>query len=203
MRDLEIRGAGNLLGTRQSGHIAAVGFELYCQMLADAVSRLKSQQEGAQRPPQTARTPTITLPLPAYLPDTYVGHLNTRLRLYRRIADASHVDEVEQIGQELADRFGDMPAPVTNLLYLGRIRVLAAQAGVRSVSMQSRQVIVRPEIMDGFAIPDHYRHAAKMGPTQIRLDTRSLGKNWKQALEEILARKAAISADSSLALSPR
>ncbi|MFW6150085.1 MAG: transcription-repair coupling factor [Chloroflexota bacterium] len=190
MRDLEIRGAGNLLGARQSGHIAAVGFELYNQMLADAVERLRSQQERPERPAARARVPTISLPLPAYLPDDYVPHVNTRLRLYRRIADAACVEDIRQIEDELVDRFGELPLAGANLLYLTRIKLLAAATGVRSISMQGKHVVLRPENMDGLRPPDEYRHAVRFGPTQIRLDTRVLGKRWQQALESLLASAA-------------
>lgn len=202
MRDLEIRGAGNLLGARQSGHIAAVGFELYNQMLADAVKRLRSQQERPERPAAIPRAPTISLPLPAYLPDDYVPHVNTRLRLYRRIADATHVDDIRQIEHELVDRFGELPLPAANLLYLARTKLLAATAGIRSISMQGRHVVLRPENMDGLWPPDDYRHAVKFGPTQIRLDTRALGKRWQQALEDLLTSAASPPEDTGRPTTP-
>ncbi len=152
MKDLEIRGAGNLLGVRQSGHISAVGFELYCQLLAEAVEELKARQSGETRQPVTARgdkeSPTISLPLDAHIPEEYVPNLNTRLSLYHRLARVERVEEVQEIAWELEDRFGPLPEPVQNLLYMVKIKVLAMRAQVESIYTQGRQIIIKLQMRD-------------------------------------------------------
>ncbi len=209
MKDLEIRGAGNLLGVRQSGHIAALGFDLYCQLLAEAVEELKAKRTGEARKSvavaEAKELPSISLPLDAHIPEEYVSNLSTRLTLYHRLARVQHTEEVEDMARELEDRFGPLPQPVKNLLYAVRIKVLAAKAGVSSVYPQGRQIVIKPRSGDsplkiigarparrtnslaGGGVMSKYHDAAvKIGPTRIRLDTRLLGDRWMEALEEIL-----------------
>jgi transcription-repair coupling factor (superfamily II helicase) len=196
MKDLEIRGAGNLLGVKQSGHIAALGFDLYCQLLAETVEELKAKQAGEVREKvivgEAKQSPSISLPLDAHIPEEYVANLNTRLSLYHRLAKVEHIEEVEDVAREFQDRFGPLPEPVENLLYIVKIKVLATQAEVSSVSTQGRQIVIKPQ---GAAIASiakqspgkSYDGAVKIGATQIKLDTRLLGDRWKFVLEEILS----------------
>jgi transcription-repair coupling factor (superfamily II helicase) len=198
MKDLEIRGAGNLLGVRQSGHIAALGFDLYCQLLAEAVEELKARQAGEVKKKVTVgeekESPSISLPLDAHIPEEYVSNLNARLSLYHRLAKVEHTDEVGDIAKELQDRFGPLPEPVENLLYIVKIKVLAIRAKVSSISTQGRQIVIRPRTADsplkirgvGGVTGKYPESAVKIGPTQIKLDTRLLGKRWKVVLEEML-----------------
>jgi len=197
MKDLEIRGAGNLLGPEQSGHIAAVGFNLYCQLLAEAVEELKAKQSGVDRAAarrvsstgiSLAPWPTIDLPLSAYLPEDYVADLTTRLTLYQRLAKISSVDELRQIREEFRDRFGDLPSVVENLLYMVNLRTLAAQAGMQSISKEDRQIVIR--FREGVKI-DRRRlektwPGLKVGVTQLRLDMRLLGHKWQKVLQEVV-----------------
>jgi len=191
MKDLEIRGAGNLLGVKQSGHIAALGFDLYCQLLAEAVEELKAKQAGEARKRviigETKELPSIVLPLNAHIPEEYVPNLNTRLSLYHRLARAGHIEEVEDIWREFKDRFGPLPQPVENLLYIVKIKVLAVRAKVSSVSTQGRQIVIKPQT-DGRRLiaTSPVEGAVKIGVTQIKLDTRLLGDKWTEVLEEIL-----------------
>jgi transcription-repair coupling factor (superfamily II helicase) len=129
MRDLEIRGAGNLLGTGQSGHIAAVGYDLYCQMVTEAVAELKGEEV---RPPAEVK---LELPLDAFLPPTYVAREDLRLEAYRRLAAVSTVDEVEDIRREWTDRYGPVPAEADALLRVARLRVECLRTGVRDVTV--------------------------------------------------------------------
>jgi len=219
MRDLEIRGAGNLLGVRQSGHIAALGFDLYCQLLAEAVEELKASRclslegrgigEGDGRKGRTVgeekESPSIVLPLDAHIPEEYVPNLNTRLSLYHRLGKLERVEDIADIAQELGDRFGSLPEPVENLLYVVRIKVLATQAKVNSISTQGRYIVIKPQetaiasrSYDPKAwqsakqsLGKSYDAAIKIGATQIRLDTRLLGDRWKAVLEEILTSSCA------------
>jgi transcription-repair coupling factor (superfamily II helicase) len=214
MRDLEIRGAGNLLGVKQSGHIAALGFDLYCQLLAEAVEELKASrslsleargtsEDAIKKSPITGEekeSPSIVLPLDAHIPEEYVPNLNTRLSLYHRLGKSEGIEEVADMARELHDRFGPLPEPVQNLLYIVKIKVLATQAKVSSISTQGRHIVVKPQqtvVASRSCEPKawqaakqslgkSYDAAIRIGPTQIKLDTRPLGGRWKAALEEIL-----------------
>jgi len=203
MKDLEIRGAGNLLGVRQSGHIAALGFDLYCQLLAEAVEELKAKQTGEARKTiivgEEKELPSISLPLDAHIPEEYVPNLNTRLSLYHRLAKAEDIEEVEGVAREFQDRFGPLPDPVGNLLYIVKIKVLAVRAKVSSVSTQGRQIVIKPQAVDSplrisgarGVMSKYLDSAVRIGPTQVKLDTRLLGDRWKVVLEEILGSNCA------------
>ena len=130
MRDLEIRGAGNILGTQQSGHIAAVGYELYCQLLENAVRSLKNQ------PLRTPLEVTIDLPWPAYLPRDYVPGQKLRIEVYRRLARVRRLERLEDFRQELRDRFGPLPEPAEWLLRLAELRLLAAHWQVATIHLE-------------------------------------------------------------------
>ena len=128
MRDLEIRGAGNLLGRDQSGHIAAVGYDLYVQMVAEAVADMKGEPI---RPPVEVK---IDVPSDAHLPADYVAREDLRLEAYRRLAAVTGEGEVDDIRAEWLDRFGPLPAPAEGLLAVARLRVECLRTGVREVS---------------------------------------------------------------------
>jgi len=145
MRDLEIRGAGDLLGSRQHGHIATVGFDLYCRLLAQAVQNLKEEPEGEAPSPLSAPlapSVSIDLPLPAFIPSDYVPHPPLRLRLYRRMAGLVSLHDIEDMEQELQDRFGNLPEATANLLYQLRLKSLALRAEVRGISVREGQIVI-------------------------------------------------------------
>jgi transcription-repair coupling factor (superfamily II helicase) len=131
MRDLEIRGAGNLLGSDQSGHIAAVGYDLYVQLVAEAVAEARGEARPAP--------PTVALDVPgnAHLPKDYVTAEDARLEAYRRLASVSSTDDVEDIGSEWVDRYGPLPQPAVGLLALARLRTVAMARGVREITMSN------------------------------------------------------------------
>jgi transcription-repair coupling factor (superfamily II helicase) len=129
MRDLEIRGAGNLLGTGQSGHIAAVGYDLYCQMVSEVVAELKGEEV---RPPAEVK---LDLPVDANLPTSYVAKEELRLEAYRRLAAVTEHAEVDDIGAEWADRYGPLPDEAAALLEVARLRVECVRTGVREVNV--------------------------------------------------------------------
>lgn len=131
MRDLEIRGAGSILGAEQHGHIAAVGFDLYCRLLEDAVREARGVEDAG------AVETAVELPLEAFIPDSYVPDTNQKVELYRRIAGFREEKEVALFEEELADRFGDIPLPVKSLLRVAVVKVLAAGLRVRNVSGQA------------------------------------------------------------------
>ena len=133
MRDLEIRGAGNLLGTGQSGHIAAVGYDLYCQMVSEAVAELKG--EPVKEPAEIK----LDVPLAAHLPREYVEKEELRLEAYRRLASVTTEAEVTDIRAEWEDRYGPLPTPAEALLAVARLRAEAARTGVREISVVKPQ----------------------------------------------------------------
>jgi transcription-repair coupling factor (superfamily II helicase) len=186
MRDLEIRGAGELLGTRQSGHIQAVGFHLYTRLLADAVRQIRrlevSRGNGHEKaepldaaqgksgkavlPLSTFQQPismpvNVDLPLAVGIPANYIADQDLRLRLYRRIADLRDETEIDALASEFQDRFGDLPEMVQNLFYQMRVKLRAEAAGLSAVSWESGQIVLRyPPLAD-----DQERRLRDLGPS--------------------------------------
>jgi transcription-repair coupling factor (superfamily II helicase) len=156
MRDLEMRGAGELLGMRQSGYIATVGFHLYIRILAQAVKALR-KSEGLPAPEEIAasfregRQPvTVELPLDVGIPVEYVVDQEMRLKLYRRLANIQKEEEIDALADEFADRFGPLPEEVSNLFYQLRVKIKAEQAGLVSVALEGDQVVMRfPALPEG------------------------------------------------------
>jgi transcription-repair coupling factor (superfamily II helicase) len=132
MRDLEIRGAGNILGTQQSGHIAAVGYELYCHLLENAVRGLKNM------PVKTHMEVTIDLPWVAMLPRDYVPGQKLKIEVYRRLSRIRRMDRLDDFRQELRDRFGPIPTPVEWLLRLAELRILASHWQIATLHLEGK-----------------------------------------------------------------
>jgi transcription-repair coupling factor (superfamily II helicase) len=142
LADLEIRGAGNILGGEQSGHMAAVGFDLYSRLLAEAVEERKARRED--RPPRVEKPQAVVdLPVEAHLPDAYVPEEAQKLELYRRLARARSSGDLAAFRQEVIDRFGPMPPPVVRLVEVAELRLAAEGAGVASMSREEGQLVVR------------------------------------------------------------
>jgi transcription-repair coupling factor (superfamily II helicase) len=159
MRDLEIRGAGNLLGDEQSGHVAALGFELYMQMLDEAVSQSMrrgvggelgeaSSEDGAEAEEEGPEPVRLDVSVDAYVPHDYIAYEQAKIDVHRRVAAALEVSEVEELREELEDRFGPIPAPLANLLDLQRARIKFGQAGARTVSFRGDRLAVVPIDLD-------------------------------------------------------
>jgi transcription-repair coupling factor (superfamily II helicase) len=142
LSDLEIRGAGNILGGEQSGHMAAVGFDLYSRMLAEAVEGQKARREG-RAPIVEAPQAVVDLPVDAHLPDDYVPDEAQKLELYRRLAKARTPGDIAAFRQEVTDRFGPLPAPVARLVEVAELRLSAEAAGVGSISREEGWLVVR------------------------------------------------------------
>ena len=142
LADLEIRGAGNILGGEQSGHMAAVGFDLYSRLLAEAVEEQKARHEG-RAPVVEAPQAVIDLPLEANLPDSYVPDTPQKLELYRRLARARSAGDLAAFRQEVVDRYGPLPAPVVRLVEVAELRLAAEAAGVSSISREEGQLVAR------------------------------------------------------------
>jgi len=136
LRDLEIRGAGNLLGAEQHGHIAAVGYDLYSKLLAEAVQELKGDRTGA------AVEPIINVSVEGFLPEDYVPEVNQRLAFYKRLAGAAGDDELAELRAELADRFGPLPAPAQQLIDVVRIRIAARALGIERVESGEGSAVI-------------------------------------------------------------
>ena len=142
LADLEIRGAGNILGGEQSGFMASVGFDLYSRMLAEAVEEAKARREDR---PAIREVPqaVVDLPVDAHLPDSYVPEEAQKLELYRRLARARSIGDVAAFRQEVTDRFGPMPAPVRRLAEVAELRLSAESAGVASLAREEGWLVVR------------------------------------------------------------
>ena len=194
LKDLEIRGAGNLLGAQQSGHIGAVGFTLFTQLLAEAVERARREHSG-QRPLRRmqGQRVTIDLDIPKLLPESYVDDIGIRVNLYQRLAAATTLDAIEGIRQELQDRFGSLPQPATNLLGVARIKLLAARLGATEVASEADHVILR--LARGVTFTPAQRSLAlprqfQIGQSQLRYrpESRLAQSNWEEALTAALRR---------------
>jgi transcription-repair coupling factor (superfamily II helicase) len=133
MRDLELRGAGDILSTRQTGHVAAIGLHLYTQLLTQAVQQLKGRTKDEAPPPVAVSNITIDLPLPAYIPADWIEEMALRLQIYRRIGSLTSLEEVNRMREELQDRFGALPPAVEGLLYGIDVKLLAQQANATAV----------------------------------------------------------------------
>ncbi|MGG5259511.1 transcription-repair coupling factor [Phycicoccus avicenniae] len=138
MKDLEIRGAGNLLGGEQSGHIAGVGFDLYVRLVGEAVASFRG--EGEEAPAEIK----IELPVDAHLPHDYVPHERLRLEMYKKLAAVVDEQQLAEIEGELVDRYGTVPEPVRNLLEVARLRTVARAAGIADISVQGQHVRFGP-----------------------------------------------------------
>ncbi|HEY2259348.1 MAG TPA: transcription-repair coupling factor [Solirubrobacteraceae bacterium] len=144
MRDLELRGAGNLLGDEQSGHVAALGFELYMQMLDEAVA----ESEGAAAEDQDWEPVRLDVNVDAYVPADYIPYEQAKVDVHRRIAGAREVADLVALREELEDRFGDVPDPLRNLIALQQARIKLGQAGARAVTFRGDRLAVTPVDLD-------------------------------------------------------
>ncbi len=145
MRDLELRGAGNLLGDEQSGHVAALGFELYMQMLDEAVSAAEAEGDGRAEDWEPVR---LDVDVDAYVPADYIPYEQAKVDVHRRIAGAREVADLMALRDELADRFGELPQPLLNLISLQQARIKLGQAGAQAVSVRGDRLAVTPIELD-------------------------------------------------------
>jgi transcription-repair coupling factor (superfamily II helicase) len=143
MKDLEIRGAGNILGAEQSGHIAGVGFDLYVRLVGEAVEAFKAHadMDGGEEPLAEVR---VDLPIDAHVPHDYVDTERLRLDVYRKIAEAADADALDAVRDELVDRYGEPPVPVTNLLAVAAFRQACRRHGLTEVAGQGNQIRLAP-----------------------------------------------------------
>ncbi|MDA1189394.1 MAG: transcription-repair coupling factor, partial [Chloroflexi bacterium] len=214
MKDLEIRGAGNILGPQQSGHIYAVGFELYTRMLQEAAEELRARQAaGLPITPDeneeaaedrvaaevesllsaienpSSKTAVIDVGLPASLPADYVADLPTRLSLYQKLMKAQSHDEIKAMETELLDRFGPLPWPVRNLLYGVKLRVLAQAANVLRVTREDDRIVLRLLHEVGGArkvLERMFKNRVEVGNMQLRIPLNGDDEGWEKTLEGVL-----------------
>ncbi len=151
MRDLELRGAGDLLGDEQSGHVAAIGFELYLAMLEEATEALRSGADGDKRPESQVR---IDIDVSAYIPSDFIPYEAAKIDLHRRIAGARQAGDVRAIAEGLRDRFGPVPEPVEALLALQRIRIEVGEAGGRVAEVRGGKLSISPVELDSSAVAE-------------------------------------------------
>ncbi|HJN91193.1 MAG TPA: helicase-related protein, partial [Dehalococcoidia bacterium] len=201
-KDLEIRGAGNLLGAEQSGQIGAVGFELYTQLLAEAVEQAKARRER-RKPISRRRGPAVSVDLPivAHLPLSYVEDVNARLQIYQRLAAVEESGAVGEVEADLRDRFGDPPGPVLTLLQMVRLRCISARLGAESLQTEEQAIVLR--LAQGLT----FANATRVGPlpegfsvgrTLVKFQPRRGQDNWLQALEAGLDQLVALREDAGV-----
>jgi len=135
MRDLEIRGAGNILGAEQHGHIDTVGYDMYCELLAQSVSELTGET------PKESWQPNIDINIEAYIPPSFIKNHSTRLDIYKKIASIENEDERLEVESEICDRFGDLPKAVESLIKIAEIKYLAKDASILEVGLKDDSII--------------------------------------------------------------
>lgn len=187
MRDLELRGAGNILGPEQHGHIAAVGFDLYCKMLEEEMSKAKGE---APRLPEVSTL--MELRMDAFVPDNYIPDATLKVEIYKRMAAAGEDEDIQQLGDELRDRYGALPAQVENLLFLGRIKLACKKLCVSSLLQKDDHVEVHfaaQHPVSGEALvsllayaPERLQFSDKKG-FLLRIETENIATN--QAVAEL------------------
>jgi transcription-repair coupling factor (superfamily II helicase) len=184
MRDLEIRGAGNLLGDEQSGHIAAVGFEMYVSMLHETVEALQGRE------PARERVPRVDIGVDAYVPSTFIAYEAAKVDLHRRVAAAHTQEDLETLREELGDRFGTVPEPVENLLFLGSVRVAMEERGAVSLVVRQQRLTIA-----GLFLPPGGREALRLrdrryvyapATGQLAFSFRGDGREVRQVVDQVL-----------------
>jgi len=184
MRDMEIRGAGNILGAEQSGHIAEVGFELYIRLLSQAVEEIRAGHPFAEQ-----GAITLDLPLTALIPASYVADVELRLATYRRVAAVTNQRQLTEVREELVDRFGPIPDEVEHLLALIALRLRSEELGIESIVEREREIVIRPVdtlSLDQRRLNSRLGRAVRYTPHAIRLRLPDLEIPWEEAINAIL-----------------
>ena len=197
LRDLELRGAGNLLGGEQSGHVQAVGFDMYLRWLEETVRGLKSGEQGARSTEQFS-PPDVTLDAPAHLPDDYVADDDAKLDLYRRLARAEQACEIQAVRDELRDRFGPLPPEAERLLLVAELRAAGARLGLETVLIKGDEARLTfrrdaaPRLaglqvaLDAVQFEADVRRAVPLSLRLRRLGGESIGPGLVRALTAVL-----------------
>jgi len=191
MRDLEIRGSGDILGTRQSGYIAAVGFHLYTRLLADAVNQFKQGEHGLDADldlTQQILKPLvkIDLPFPVGIPEDYIEDQSVRLGLYRRAASITRISQIENLREEFRDRFGPLPEIIENFLHQLELKLLAEGAGVESVFLQYGKITLGYPEGKPLPQPWEFPFKVRFGESQVWLPIDLDQEEWFSKLLDVL-----------------
>jgi len=184
MRDMEIRGAGNILGAEQSGHIGAIGYDLYIRLLSQAVEEIRRGEPMADQ-----QSVTLDLPLTALIPEDYVADTELRLATYRRVAGVESLLELNDMRDELVDRFGPLPDEVEHLFALIVLRLRSEELGLESIVEREREIVLRPvdtRRLDRGRLERELGTAVRFTPNSIRIRLVDLRRPWQQALDMVL-----------------
>jgi transcription-repair coupling factor (superfamily II helicase) len=184
MKDLEIRGAGNLLGAEQSGFMNSVGFDLYVKLLAEAVQELQGKRAEVGLPGVI-----VDLPLDAYLPDEYIGDRTLKVKFYQRLANLQLPEQIEAMEAEMNDRFGTPPLPAKNLLAMVYLKVEAAKLGFEAITAKDHEFVLtvrRTIVPNRIFLYRRFRNEARVQQGVIHIPRRLLGANWMEQLRELL-----------------
>ena len=194
MRDLELRGAGNILGREQSGHIAVVGYELYCRLLENAVRDLRGDKE----PPSARSSVHVELGVDTYIPRSYIPSQRQRMEIYRRLASCGGVEDLRRLQRDLADAYGPVPDEVDVLLDVAEIRVLAGSSGIESIILMAPDLIFRvrdlravepvfAKAAGSVRMPDDHTVHWRLGEAYLEMPTlvRVLLKRLRQGRQEV------------------
>lgn len=183
MRDMEIRGAGNILGAEQSGHIAAIGYELYIRLLAQAVEEIRTGQPLQEQGPIV-----LDLPLTALIPTDYIVDTELRLAMYRRISAIETESGLDDARDELEDRFGPIPIEIEHLLALIALRIRVQALGIESMVEHEREIVIRPVRTAGLErqLTSKLGKAIKLTTNSIRIRLPDLTMPWREAMEIVL-----------------
>ena len=190
MRDLELRGAGNLLGAEQHGHIAGVGFEMYCQMLEEAINALRGEKPAERQP-----DPVLSLSVEAYIDGGYIDDAMHKIEIYQRIASLRRLEQVDTLLDELIDRFGEPTESVIKLLEVARVKILARDLSIKNIMQKEDrlEIVFLPEPKCAgeniVALVNEFGRRAKLLPEDMLLrikltenDRRDIMKLLKQVL---------------------
>tara|TARA_B100001750_G_scaffold173118_1_gene141348 strand:- start:8555 stop:9739 length:1185 start_codon:yes stop_codon:yes gene_type:complete len=193
MKDLEIRGAGNILGAEQSGHIHAVGFELYTRLLATAVEDLRSQdiQHSDQENSPLPSSVSIDLGMPTGISQDYIEDLPSRLDIYQKLIKCRTINETDSLEQELKDRFGPLPWQAINLLFTVRLKIKSSATGMEYIRKTGDKLVIQfPFEVGGMRIALQKLIGSEwtIGNMQIRSNLTDLGSNWEIKLVEAVDR---------------
>ena len=190
MKDLEIRGAGNILGAEQSGHIHAVGFDLYTRLLSSAVEELRARQvEGEDYQLNPENKVHIDLRIPAGIPEEYIVDLGSRLDMYQNLTRAKEATELESIEQELRDRYGPLPWQCRNLIYILSLKIVASKTGVEGIYKNNDNLILQFPYDVGssrIALQKILGEEWEIGNKQVRTYISKLGNDWEDILKTVL-----------------
>ncbi|MCX6012230.1 MAG: transcription-repair coupling factor [Chloroflexi bacterium] len=187
MKDMEIRGTGNLLGAEQSGHIATVGFDLYTRLLTEAIEEHRAKQQGKRIIKVEEKIkPTIEMPLASFLPEKYIDDVRTRLALYQRLSAMESIEEIDDLSKEMRDRFGKLPVEAENLIYTVKVKNLASRADIESINTDNGQLVIRSKKRINPIVTTY--PGVKVGNNLLSFNIEYFNTRWQRELLKLLER---------------